>query len=123
MGLPSDPEIGNRGRQTTSDDRGGLPQGLVQIDPGLLPVALDGALRDALHAGDLREGEAAEELQVDDGREPRVDGGELVEGVTDASELGTVWHRARDVGRDRRELDLAAALRFLPAAHGGVEQA
>src|SRR5262249_61163529 len=84
---------------------------------GLLPVALDGALRDALHAGDLREGEAAEELQVDDGREPRVDGGELVEGVTDASELGTVWHRACDVGRDRRELELAAALLRLPAAH------
>ena len=56
---------------------------MVQVEAALLPVALNGPFRHAAHGGDLGEGEAAEELQIDDLGEIRFDLGELVERIAD----------------------------------------
>ena len=60
----------------------------MQEQPGLLPIALDGPLGDLLHPGDLNEREAAEELEVHDLGQPRVDGGQLLERLRELLEVG-----------------------------------
>ena len=66
-----------------------LRRRLVQVDARLLPVALHGALRHAPHRRNLREREAAEELEVDDCARAGVDRGELVERVADGVSSAT----------------------------------
>jgi len=58
-----------------------------QEDAGLVPVALCRALGDTLQLGDLCEGEAAEELEVDELRQARVYGTECFECLGDALDL------------------------------------
>ena len=69
----------------------------MQVDPRLLPVALNGALRDAHHRRDLREREPAKEFQVDDPRQAGVVGLELVERVADPRQLVSVGRSLGDV--------------------------
>src|SRR6516165_9524044 len=59
------------------------PDRAMEIDPRLLPVTLHRALRHAPHPSNLREGEAAEEFQIDDLRERSVDRSKLVESCAD----------------------------------------
>ena len=82
---------GRHGRSPVPDAP--LPMRVMQIQAALLPVALDGPFRDAAHRGNLGEGEAAEELQVDDLGQARLDLGELVERIAD--------HDQRTAGRSR----------------------
>ena len=51
----------------------------MQQQPGLLPVALHRPLRHTPECGDVREGEAAEVLQIDDLSQPRLQRGELLD--------------------------------------------
>ena len=68
---------------------------VMQVEAALFPVALNRPLRDAAHRGDLGEGEAAEELQVDDLGETRLDLGELVERVADPDQRAAGRSRSR----------------------------
>ena len=84
----------------------------MQVEARLFPAALNRPLRDPPHRRDFGEGEAAEEFQVDDFRERRLDGGELVERVADRLEPARVDRRVGDVRAQGGDLELAAA------AHG-----
>src|SRR3954471_10462663 len=95
----------------------------MEVNPGLLPVALHGPLRDAVHRRNLREPEAAEELQIDDAGEAWVDAGELVERLGDPGELHRVGHGLGDVRLEGRDLEMSAALLRLPAARVIDDQA
>ena len=86
------------------------PDRAVEVDARLLPVPLHRPLRHAAHGGDLGEGEAAEELQVDDLGE---------RGSTAASSSSASLIRAQLLRRpaaglglvvERRDLEAAAAL-------------
>src|SRR5262245_40853076 len=71
----------------------------IEIQACLLPVALNRPLRRRSHCGDFREGEAAEEFEIDQLRQRRIDGGEFVQRVADRRELlfvGQVYHIAFD---------------------------
>src|SRR5262245_60684436 len=59
---------------------------VVQVQPALLPLALNGPLGHTSHDGDLRERQAAEELQLDDLGELRLDLRQLVERIVDSQE-------------------------------------
>jgi hypothetical protein len=58
----------------------------MEINPRFFPVPLHRALRQPAHGGDLGEGEPAEELEIHDLGQNRVDGSELVERIADAGE-------------------------------------
>ena len=105
------------------DDRPRVGDRAMQIDAALLPVALHGPLRHAAHGGDLGEGEAAEELQIDDLREIRIDLAELVERIADPGQLLRVGHVGRQIGAERRNLEQAAALLRAPPPHVVDDQA
>src|ERR1700744_5442464 len=62
----------------------------VQIDSRLLPFALHGALRGAIHRSDFGEGEAAEEFEIDDRGEFGFDEYELFERIADERELAGI---------------------------------
>jgi hypothetical protein len=98
-------------------------QRAVKVDTRLLPVPLDGALGDPPHGRDLGQGEAAEELQVDDLRERGVEGAELLQGRTDPGQVVVVGRGIDDLvheGRDARHnvgpprLHAVASALFLP---------
>jgi hypothetical protein len=57
-------------------------QGSMQEEPGLAPVALHGSVGNASEPGDLHEREAAEEVQVDEVGERRLERRELIERST-----------------------------------------
>ena len=59
---------------------------MMQVEPALFPIPLDGPLRYAPQRGDFGERQPAEEFQVDDFGEVRFDLGELVERVADLNE-------------------------------------
>src|SRR5215207_2283583 len=86
----------------------------------LPPVAPYRALRPVAKRGDLAEGVAAEEVEVHEFGEPRLEGGQLVERVGEAVELdgGTsgLLGGGRDVGSEGDlERTAAALLRPRPA--------
>ena len=89
---------------------------MMQVDAGLFPVALHRPFRHPRHGGDLREREPAEELQVDDTRQPGVDGGQFVERIAQRAQIGRVGNGFGDIRANRRDLELAAPLLRLPAA-------
>src|SRR5829696_85746 len=109
-------EIGNGRRKTTSERRGLLAHGAMEVNTGLFPVPLRGTLRNPKHGGDFGEAEAAEKLQVNDTGEAAVDSLELVQGVAEAAQLSRVGGRTGNVRPDRRDLELPAALLRLTAA-------
>ena len=81
------PAIRAERRHGTSCDRPRVGDRAMQIEAAFFPVALHGPLGDAAHGGDLGEGEAAEELQIDDLGEAGIDLGELVERIADLAQL------------------------------------
>jgi hypothetical protein len=87
-----------------------LPQRSMKVDAGLFPVALDRPLRDAAHRGDFSEREPAEEFQIDDLRESRVDTREIVERVADLRELAFVRDHLGDFGAQRGDLESPSTL-------------
>lgn len=89
----------------------------MEIDAGLLPMALDGSFRDVFHGGDFEETESAKEAEVDDFGERSIVLGECVEGIADARQL-TVVCEVLNVGTERGDLEKAAA--FLNTAAAGV---
>src|SRR5262249_41405547 len=64
ISCPPDQEIGNGRQNPTSLERCLVPEHPVEVNPGLLPVALHGALRHVHHRADFCEREPAKELQV-----------------------------------------------------------
>ena len=86
----------------------------VQVDSSLLPIALYGTLGYAAHRCNLAEREAAKELQIDDLRESGVHARQVVERVAQARQHLGIGDLFRDVGVERRDLELTAA--FLGAA-------
>src|SRR3954469_8768142 len=114
--LPSTQKIEKEACGATSAEGRCPLQRLKQVDARLFPVALHGPFGYALHAGDLDEGEPAEELEVHDDREPRVDCRQLVERVADPRQLFAVRQRVGELGRERRELEQPSALLRMPAA-------
>ena len=72
-GLTARQRSGLSGGMRPHRDRPPVGDRAVQVDAAFLPVALHGALGDAAHGRDLGEGEAAEELQVDDLGEVGID--------------------------------------------------
>ena len=82
----------------------------MQVDASLFPVTLNRPFRRAAHRGDLGERKAAEELEVDNLRERGIDLGQLIERVGDAGDLAEVGKALDDVGAQRGDLELAAAL-------------
>src|SRR5690242_17682070 len=91
-------------------------QALVQIDSRLFPVALHGALRHPPHRRDLREGKAAEELEVHHLRQLGLELGELVERVAHERKIYRVRRLIADIGVERRHLELATAFLRMAAA-------
>src|SRR6185437_1108043 len=89
---------------------------MMKDDARLAPVALNGALRDSPHARDLREREAAEEMQIDELRQGRVEGGQLVERQSQRVELGRNGARSLFRAVEREELELASPFRGRLAA-------
>src|SRR5262245_4474190 len=81
----------------------------MQVDSRFLPVALHAALGDTPHPGDFGEREAAEELQIDDLRERRIDLGELVERFAEAGKRSIVDDIFGSRG-ERRDFELGPAL-------------
>ena len=81
-------------------------------------LPLHGALRDPAHGGDLGEREAAEELQVDDVRELRLRGRELLERLADPDELAVSGGCRAILIVEGRDPETATAL--LGAAAAGV---
>src|SRR5215204_1361698 len=90
---------------------------VMQIQPPFFPVALNRALGYAAHRGDLGEGETAEELQIDDLRQPRLGLGELVERVADHDERLWIADAVGVVDPERRDLEEPAALLRAPPPH------
>src|SRR4029079_10848405 len=82
--------------------RGGADR-VVQVEPALFPVPLNGPFRYPPHRGDLGERQPAEELQIDDFSELGLDLGQLVERVADANERDRVGEAFRVMGTQRRD--------------------
>src|SRR5918992_3162594 len=104
-----------RGRWSR-DDVG--PYRAMEVDTSPLPVALDGALGYAAHGADLRERKAAEELQINELREQRVDLGQLVDSIAYAAQGGSVGLILENFRIERGDLELPAA--FLRPVPPGV---
>src|SRR5215218_6988946 len=73
-----------------------------------LPVALDRGVADAEHLGRLLDGQAAEELQLNDARLLRVDGGEPLQRLVNRQQVN-VWTFAEAVGLAERDGEVSAA--------------
>jgi serine/threonine protein kinase len=102
---------------------GSLPEQTVQEEPCLLPMAFDGALGHASHGCNLREAEPAEEPQVDQLGERRVERRHLVEGGTDLRELGASGRGRRQLVRERADHEMASPLLCLAPADVVDQQA
>src|SRR5262249_40349034 len=98
---------------------------VAKIDPRLVPLPLHRALAGAPEARDLGEGEAAEELELDDLRDLRLHGGELVERLAEPLDLlGVVRRRAAQaLAVERGDREIAAALPGLATAEAVDDQA
>src|SRR5689334_20836236 len=98
---------------------------VAQIDPRLVPLPLHRALAHPAEIRDLREGEAAEELEIDDVRDLRLHGSELVERPAQPLHLFRVARSrvAHILAVKRGDLEAAAALPGLAAAEAVDDQA
>src|SRR6185436_10273877 len=98
---------------------------MAKIDPRFVPMPLHRALAHAAEARDLGEGETAEEFEVDDVRDLRLHGGELVERLAEPFDLFGIARRGRAhvLAVDRRDLEAAAPLPGLAAAETVDDQA
>jgi hypothetical protein len=81
----------------------------MEVDAGLLPLALDGSLADIPRSRNFRERKSAKILQVNNLRERRVGLGQFVKRIAYASEAAVV-HCVLDVCSERGDLKLATAL-------------
>src|SRR5215217_2025839 len=80
----------------------------MKVKPRLYPCPFDRALGYAPHMRDLGDREAAKELEIDELREIRIDGRELVQRLADLRELVRAGGGVGDIGVERRELEAAA---------------
>src|SRR5262245_52805439 len=87
-----------------------LPQRLMKVDARFFPVALDCPLGHAAHRGNFSEREPAEESQIDDLCERRVDTREIVERVAELRELAFIWDRLGDFSAQRGDLEHPSTL-------------
>jgi hypothetical protein len=87
----------------------------MKIDARFFPLALHGPFGDIFHGRDFLKRKAAKELQVHHFRQRRLRLREFIKRVADPSELFAV-HGIFNVGSQRRNLELAAALLSLTAA-------
>ena len=100
-----------------------LVERLVEQRARLRPVPPDRALGHAAHPGDLDEREAAEELQIDQLGQLRIDGGQLFEGAAEPLQIDGPAVGRRMVVLERRERQLAASFRRAAVAHVVDDQA
>src|SRR3954447_23947789 len=99
---------------------------MAKIDPRLVPMPLHRALAQSPEIRDLGEGETAEELEIDDVRDLRLHGGELVERPAEPLDLLGIARRGRVAHVlvvDRGDLEAATALPGLTAAEAVDDQA
>src|SRR5215213_7383613 len=99
---------------------------MAKIDSRFVPVPLHCALADPAEARDLGEGKAAEKLEVDDLRDLRLHGGELVERLAEPFDLFGAARRGRVahvLAVDRGHLEAAAVLPGLTATEAVDDQA
>src|SRR5215210_106522 len=99
---------------------------MAKIDPRFVPMPLHRALADPAEVCDLGEGEAAEKLEIDDLRDLRLHGGELVERLAEPFDLIGIARRGRVahvLAVDRGHLEAAAALSGLTATEAVDDQA
>src|SRR5262245_64723952 len=82
----------------------------MKVDARLFPVALDCPLRHAAHRVNFREREPAEESQIDDLCEPRVDTREVIQRVAELRELAFVRDRLGDFSTQRGDLEPPSTL-------------
>ena len=83
---------------------------MLQQQPRLPEVALDGALRDATQPGYLAQGVAAEEMEVHQLGERRLQRAELVERIRELAQLFGVGRQLGEHGRaGERDLERPAA--------------
>src|SRR5215210_7868451 len=99
---------------------------MAKIDPRLVPMPLYRALAYSAEVRDLGEGETAEELEVDDVRDLRLDGGELVERLAEPLDVFGIARRdrvAHVLAVERGDLEAAAALPGVTATEAVDDQA
>src|SRR6266542_4230839 len=102
--------IVNGGRNTTSIERGRIAHRAVQQHARFFPVALNRALGDVAERRDLAERESAEELEIDQLREIRIDLCEIVERFADRLDVRRRHRGFADLRVERRDLEATAAL-------------
>src|SRR5579871_1197081 len=90
----------------------------MKVNAGLLPLPLHGAFGDFSQASDLAKGEPAEEFQVDDLRQVRLNLREFIERIGDFRKLLRVGWIAHIMAIGRRNLKFAAT--FERGAASGV---
>ncbi len=93
-----------------------MPDRAVQIDARFLPAPLHRSFRYAAHGGDLGERETAEELQIDDLGQRRIDRREGVESVANPAQFLLVDPRVAGLLLQGSNLEAAAALLGLAVA-------
>jgi hypothetical protein len=81
---------------------------MMQVQPALFPVSLNGPLRYAPHRGDFGERQPTEEFQVDDFGQLRFDLGELVQRVADLDERILIRDALGVERAQRRDLEQPA---------------
>src|SRR5215207_4623643 len=89
--------------------------GVVEERASLLPVSLDGARRYAERVGGLFHRQAAEEAQLDDAHESRLEPLELLEALVEGDQFFRAVGIADRLGRERHHVTAAALERARPA--------
>src|SRR5262245_42153543 len=101
-----------------------LGQGVLKQQAGLPPIALDRPLGDLTESSYLGEGVTTEEMEIDQLGEPRVQAGELVQGVGEAlkvrslltSRVGSAYR-----GLSKSDLEHITSAFLGPSAAGVVD--
>src|SRR6516225_1996149 len=99
------------------------PEMPLQQYAGLVPIALCSALGGTLKLGDLREAEAAEELQIDELRETRLERAKGLERLGDAFELVIRCGAGGKLSGKRSDFEASSTLLRAAAADIVDEQA
>src|SRR5690348_4580797 len=82
----------------------------TQQDPRLLPFPLQGTLGDAAHRGDLGKREAAEELEIHQLRQRRIESRERIDRIAQRAQLVGARTGLRGRMLEARDLEPAAPL-------------